>query len=283
MVKRPTENNKQENTEDGVSHKTETLMILSSIFIIVWTIFTIFLTIGNYMRNKLTFGGDLGQIGDFFSGTSTPILTFLAVLFAYFAFKSQGEQIRLQKDQAETNRIETTFFQLLDLHNQIVKSMEYKYKGGKETGRGFFKVAYKDLLEIHTKKGKERFYKSDISSSMKDLDFKHKEILPHYFRNLYQLFKWIDKNKDHLKEKGCEEFIDFVRAQLSHHEIILLYFNANYMDSEYGTNSYTGVDTEQKFINILNKYNFFKKHENEDADSILTQFKKDVENKQNTN
>ncbi len=68
----------------------------------------------------------------------------------------------------------------------------------------------------------------------------HQDPLSHYFRNLYHVIKFIDKSKESLPDKDF--YTHLVRAQLSTHEHLLLFYNAS---SRYGS---------EKFKPLVEKY-----------------------------
>jgi hypothetical protein len=93
---------------------------------------------------KLDFN-QLGPFGDFIAGTMVPVLTFASFLMVVTTLRIQREQLEMQskelrnsieemkttrKEFEEQNktlsvqRFENTFFQMVNLHNQIVSSMQ---------------------------------------------------------------------------------------------------------------------------------------------------------------
>lgn len=84
---------------------------------------------------------------------------------------------------------------------------------------------------------------------------KHSHVIGHYFRHLYHIFKFVD---NHIEEKSdkddkieIEKFTDFIQAQMSIHELFLLYYNSIAFP---------------KFQALLIKYNIF---ENLNKESLL--------------
>ncbi|GAA0591101.1 hypothetical protein GCM10009001_03910 [Virgibacillus siamensis] len=147
------------------------------------------------------FGGNFGTLGDFFNGITTPILTVFMAVFAYKAFRSQQEQLELQKKDSQRMQIEETFFQLFGLHNNMMNGLEYTITDEKNnyTGRTFFEKAYMDLIHYYIKdddEGEER-----IKHSMEKLDDKHNNNFHLYYKNLFQLFNWIYEHRDVLTVK----------------------------------------------------------------------------------
>lgn len=75
---------------------------------------------------------ELGPIGDWLGGTSTPLLTiagFLMILASFILQRQQllssQKEVHEQKYTLGRQRFDSTFFNMVQLHNEIVKSMEY--------------------------------------------------------------------------------------------------------------------------------------------------------------
>jgi hypothetical protein len=74
--------------------------------------------------------GSLGTVGDWFGGTTLPILTFLSYLGVVIAIIMQRQELGLQrKELRETRdvfiiqRFENTFFNMINLHHDITKDI----------------------------------------------------------------------------------------------------------------------------------------------------------------
>lgn len=171
-------------------------------------------------------------------------------------FMTQTEMLRKQQ-------FESTFFNLINLHHNIINSMdlqkvEPKYKG-------ITKLTaprdQRDELVFTTLKGRDCFVEfrnrlSEIFISTdgqkQSLDFtnqvysefynKFNSDLGHYFRNLYHLFKFI-KNSE---EKDKNVYASLLRSQLSNDELFLLFYNGI---SDYG---------KQKFKPLIEEFNLLK-------------------------
>lgn len=147
------------------------------------------------------------------------------------ALKQQVEEFRLQREELEETRkvyleqaktqslqrFESTFFQMLNLHHTLVNSMILRDHGRK--GRDCFETLYnfisKEYELIQT--GDDADVITCYTTVFKD----NQEALGHYFRNLYHILKFI-KQSNVLDKKT---YVGLVRAQLSHYELILLFYN----------------------------------------------------------
>lgn len=203
---------------------------------------------------------ELGPLGDLTAGTTVPFLTFagfIILIGTMFMQKSELELTRNElletqkifKEQSETmvlQRFENTFFQLLSLHNENVRSMTievnnnpYPYNIRPErqsidtySGRYIFpqykQFLFRYLRPIETMATNEidGLHQLFIGIRHDYYEFfkKNKPELGHYFRNLYRFIKFIDDFKG-LTKAIKSEYVDLIRAQLSSDEMTLLIYN----------------------------------------------------------
>lgn len=201
---------------------------------------------------------NLGLIGSFFQGSVASIWSLAGLMFIYVAFleqrkqvtqqdaelEAQKQQFQIQHESIKKQNFESAFFQLLNLHNQLVNGMEigktgtHYYYVGKScfpTWRQEFDTRYRVWLteNLHCNSNEPRwlvtrseiknvttFYESDF--------FKTREAqLGPYFRNLYHLFKFVADSDITNKRR----YTSLARAQLSNMELFFLFYNCL---SEYG-------------------------------------------------
>ncbi|HLR68218.1 MAG TPA: EAL domain-containing protein [Virgibacillus sp.] len=233
--------------------KTALYYVLPSFIIMMMSCsviyFSMYYIIHHEDTTAFTFGDNYGYLADFFNGITTPILTIITALFALWAFLSQKEQLKLQKEESVRQRIEGTFFQLFDLHSNMVRDLVYEAPNGfgRHGGQGFFKKAYTDLMQIYLA---EEDTDEDLRllASMQKLDKIHANNFHLYYKNLFQLFYWIYEHREQLSENQRNSYVELIRAQLSHYQMMLVYFNAKF----FGRNFFYKVLDE---LNFLNKYN----------------------------
>ncbi|WP_193726668.1 putative phage abortive infection protein [Paenibacillus guangzhouensis] len=198
---------------------------------------------------------ELGPIGDWLGGTSTPLLTlagFLMILASFIVQRQQllnsQKEVHEQKYTLGRQRFDSVFFNMVQLHNEIVKSMEY-------TELKYNPLNYTDFhnkIPVH-KSGKERLIelvndsgivsniatKQELMDKFEKLYNKNDDLLGHYFRNLYNLIKIIDESEDIIRynadtgeldmdmtDRERKRYIRIIRAQLSFSELILIFFNS---------------------------------------------------------
>jgi hypothetical protein len=204
---------------------------------------------------KLDFN-QLGPFGDFIAGTIVPVLTFASFLMVVATLGLQREQLEIQsrelrnsieemqstrkefEEQNETmavQRFENTFFQMVNLHNQIVSSMHVGGQNAK-TGKNAFYFLYRTL--------KSTVYGSNIKELRENYEEyynTYENQLGHYFRNLYRIIKFIDETSI-LRYEDKKTYIGIIKAQLSSSELALLLYNGLSVN---GT----------KFLPLMHEYN----------------------------
>lgn len=202
------------------------------------------------------FGDSFGVLTSLFSG-----LAFAGIIITIFL---QGEELKLQREELKKTReefqmqnvtlkkqnFENTFFQMVRLHQDIVLAMNMKFRDAQSneqesSGRSCFLNFYESLRkEYLTNKeahpGKEEIAYIKVHSYPKFWEI-HQNNLGHYFRHLYTIFKFI-KNSD-IENKRL--YSNIVRAQLSDHELLVLFYNCI---SLYG---------EEKFKPLAEEFSLF--------------------------
>jgi hypothetical protein len=194
------------------------------------------------------------ELGDFIGGVTAPFLSTIAFVLIYLTYKSQKEELSQtrtiltrQTETIDRQQFETTLFNMLNLHQDIVKSIDLIRKdrtlpelrqeragriaeNPKETvsGRDCFKSFYEGYKNEYSKGVADKHktgiyeYKEIINESYKKYYRRHQSDLGHYFRNLYHIFKLINK----ANINGKSEYASLVRAQLSSHELLMLFYNS---------------------------------------------------------
>lgn len=160
-----------------------------------------------------------------------------------------------QRDTLKLQQFESTYFSMVNLHHEIVNSFNVEENSisishgrapfeEKNTYKGRFAFSFL-LDEITNELKNEELYKYS-GKDLVDLAYqtfykKYQDNLGHYFRNLYNILKFIDK-----KNPGDRFFYsNLLRAQLSSNELQLLFFNCI---SNYG----------KKFKPLIEKYHFLQ-------------------------
>jgi uncharacterized membrane protein len=209
-----------------------------------------------------------GTFGDFFGGLLNPLLTFLTFVALVVTMAMQRVQLRkaLQDSasaafQTSLQGFETTFFNLLELHNAIVRDLHFvpddvtlrherpDYDENYEiaaqrfpgltpvssttqivTGRRVF-AAVLDLIDTKVKRLNPfgiPVLERDVYKLVQD---EHNYVLGHYFRNLFQILSLVEYYTARLSRSGDtkifspKRYTNLLRAQLSSHELTVLFYN----------------------------------------------------------
>lgn len=190
-------------------------------------------------------------LGDFFAGTVGPLWALAGVALVYVAFRGQQEQARVQEEQIQTaeqnarlQQFESAFFQLLNLHNQIVRELRIEASIALSSGVSTTRVfTGRDVLDAIYSELQSRYF-SEIQRLTDEegedvhgygmneenqlilriyepLHQERQGELGHYFRNLYTITKYV-------VESGIpdpQRYINIIRAQLSSDELLMLFYN----------------------------------------------------------
>jgi hypothetical protein len=291
---------------------TGLILLVLSIILFLWRDWTL-------DTNKQINSEKISQFGDLVGGVIGSIWALAGVILFYIALKEQRidfqtnrevlntqaealkqqiiefelqrqeliETRKIYQIQSETLRIqqfESTFFNLINLHHQIVNTIDLKSSRGIgfvkrspldmgspsteiTTGRDCFVKFTQGLKNVYDKK------KKDIKSHIEELELindsylnyyeLHQSDLGHYFRNLYHIVKFI-KNTD-IENKNT--YIGLVRAQLSNDELVMLFYNCI---SDYGSEKFLPMAVEFRLFKNLNPRTLIdKNHEELLRDRIL--------------
>ena len=227
-----------------------------------------------FYKDRGTFGDMFGSINTLFSG-----LAFGGIIYTIYQqraeFKLQREELILQrKEVAQTNnelreqvkslkiqRFETSFFNMISLHNEIINSISEEGNSKTLQGRLIFPkmcVRFDTKFKSICKKIKEDPiideyqlgygpYRLEILKKTCEEFYKiHGNLLEHYVRNVCTILRFID-NFDQFEERSKEKehYMDILKAQLSYSELNLLFVTSFY---------YLGRELQT----IGKKYNFFE-------------------------
>ncbi len=204
------------------------------------------------------FGDSFGALNTLFSG-----LAFTGIIVSIFLqsvelketrneIKNQGSQFKEQTDALNKQVFENTFFQLIHLHNEIIQSISVEHPTGKfgkwitTSGRAAFQELYigkfGEGMFLHELEISAEETPSDTDGYYMLFHEKYGNQLGNYFRNIYQILKFIERSN--VKDKKF--YSNLLRAQLSSYELALLFFNCL---SELG---------KKEFKPLVEKFEFFE-------------------------
>ena len=155
-------------------------------------------------------------------------------------FKEQSTTLQIQ-------RFENTFFQLLSLYHELVDKLNIRKTPGSDSleKREVIISFYNDLCNAIASKNSishqdenGTFFVSKNPSLSKEVAYErikeayaqvyfktYKQVLSHYFRNVYHIFKFIYKS-DLVVLEMKQFYASLVRAQLSSDELFILLYNS---------------------------------------------------------
>lgn len=267
-----------EGTISTLEDKIKTYTNWAWIFIGLGFLFGI-VGLGIYLcKDSSTF--NLNLLGDFYGGSVASLWSLAGLFLIYVAFLGQKQQLlnqqmeimysqlevkytRLELEGQKQEMIEqnktlrqqkfdNTFFQLLNTHSNIINSMDLRKYSSKSDviaeGRDCFNTFYLKLE--HYIKTKDRKLKLNPKTDKLEntIDSYHlfyekdQNNLGHYYRNLYHIIKFV--NRSDVSNK--KTYTNFVRAQLSSHELVLIFYNCL---------SHNG---NEKFKPLIEKYALLK-------------------------
>ncbi len=248
----------------------------------VIALITIFVVIFSYVfnfhaHNFSENSGDWGTFGDFFGGTLNPLLSFLALIILLRTFAMQKEELNVQRQELkETKEIlkiqtktqvkqqfESTFFALLNVHNQVLKDSDTNLV---DLGKVLFRRAefseMRDDEENNESCKESNFIKLCVAKKRME---ERPYLWGQYFFTLYELLKFVAVNSPDSKidinfdaenlensEVGLNEktYSDIVRASIPND---VLYLLAVVCYCEHDAN-----DIYRKYKLLIERYALFK-------------------------
>ena len=208
-----------------------------------------------FFKGDLEQLGKLASLGSYLQGTTAAFWALSGVCLIFVAFLAQMIQINSQREELELTRadleeqqqrldrqetiavrqsFESSFFQLLNLHNQIVNALTETDTSPLTPqvfiGRACFERWYRQPDPIIFREDEQPILPSSAERYMEIYDG-HQGELGHYFRNLYHVIKFV-KESDALKNadpaieyNNRRRYTSLVRATLSQFELALLFYN----------------------------------------------------------
>lgn len=163
--------------------------------------------------------GELGTFGDFFGGISNPIIGAIGFIVLTFTIRMQ---IKQNKETIKQN-FESSFFNLLNLQNNIIENLNYDGETARASFTKFLNenrtILYPNnfsQIKVMVKQSKAKVFYSKYNSS-------NNGVFGHYFRNLYRILKMIHDSEYSDAEK--KKHARILRAQLSMDELTVLFLN----------------------------------------------------------
>lgn len=213
----------------------------------------------------------LGTYGDFFGGILNPILTFftliglcITIIIQRMQLHDAKKEIKRNIETAKLQSFETTFFNMLEQHNQIVREIHFEIKGLSKIWDLDHHGSSLEVRFRHLEEGKGRQAFSQLfifldaavkhgcainqASAYHFIQKKYNHVFGHYFRNLYQILKFVQKASSERPIGFDEKFYsNILRAQLSSDELRALLYNCS-----------EALVDDGNFLKLLVHFNFLE-------------------------
>jgi hypothetical protein len=232
------------------------LLVIFSIMVALLLISLYFWKFPNVLAEKQDVWG---QFGDYVGGILNPLFSLTALFALLYTIKLQSKELHESTEQLKASaealalqnnvmvrqQFETTFFQMLGLFNEVVKAMELRFTNNASDksfkGRLCIFRLLEELIQSVAGIQAESLIKDKYYAIYNEYNF----LLGHYFRTLYSIIKFVDNSK--LSDLDKKFYTNIIRAQLSEHELALLFYNCIYLD-----------EAQEKFLPLVKKYKLLK-------------------------
>lgn len=213
----------------------------------------------------------LGPVGDFFAGTTVPLFTLISSIGVILTLRMQQKQLEMQREELQNSivemqetrkvmieqgetmtlqRFESTFFNMMNLHSTIIKSLSIEdYKGHIYTERKAFKYLVKQIGTRYRNDGYQS-QKKELYKVADELDFAYRAVYNNnesmfgqYFKNLGIMVKFVDASN--ISEDNKQMYMEMIKSQFSSNEGTLLIYH---VISRQG----------RSIIDIVRKYNLIE-------------------------
>ena len=209
------------------------------------------------LEGKGQIGDSWGMFTSVFSALAFWGLLTTLIFQATSIAQAKAEAVE-QVERYKNQQIEDVFFRMLNIHSELVKDIDLKKSDNLVTiasGRDSFTVFYNYLkqmeigarsiskwsenypehsssalyLDYCKERGKQiyEFANPDelnvIGYAYKNFWVKYRADLGHYFRFLFNLFKYVDTSDLDFKSKV--KYAKIIRSQLSDYELIIIFYN----------------------------------------------------------
>lgn len=186
-------------------------------------------SINFHMRNISDSVSDWGTFGNYIAGIIGTIFSFTIVVLIYLTFEKQQETFILQQ-------FETTFFNLLNIQREMMKSVNTRFGGDSNSiefrGQDFFgkfaDLLYSDYM-FFPEIGSKDEVKTVICQFYSDRFSDPGPTLEPYYRHLYHFLKYT--NTSEINDKK-QKYMDIIQSQMSDAELYCLFYNAICYGSE---------------------------------------------------
>ena len=253
------------------------LAYLSTILAFIVSIYFLFIIIINvptYLQAEKEIVDQMRSgFGDLIAGTVGIFLSFAATLFLFVTFKEQRKQFSDSHIDAEKDRFESTFFNLLSMLYQVRENVNKEIalctdngmKSIKEFYNGF-KVYYleqaeteeqKEIMAYLSQSQQNTVEQENIEYYLGQLYENYIRIkacnINYYYRYVFNMINFVIGQWEHVDkgETHIHKYLNFIQAQMSDDELALIFYD---VISHYGLdNNYS-----HQFKETMDSYGFLE-------------------------
>lgn len=204
-------------------YKEHKLLIILFVFILIFTFFPYDWLNGLHIGKCHLVIKDYNNLGDFIGGIVGTVVSGFACYLVYLTYKSQKEELKVQREVMQQQRFETTFFNLLD--SFVKTSNSFTIKDKKEnllSEKNFFSGFINLLRDFCFKNNVDRdsICKCYITEC-------EKYPLTHYFNSLLNLLMFIE---EYSQEYNLNPILykNFITAQMTQEELEFIYLECSF-------------------------------------------------------
>ncbi|MFM5558746.1 putative phage abortive infection protein [Aeromonas rivipollensis] len=226
-----------------ISHSDESLLqALHLMLVIGASLFGLLFTTTLFIDTPEK-SAELGTFGDFLGGTLNPIFTLMTffgvivtIVLQKLELRAAREEYKKSADALGTQAVENTFFNMLNLHHRITENLKFEVSDISHDNELSLAPLYNytDIPHHGTSAFTLLLALISASSETKETTFdiyeriqsNHNHIFGHYFRNLYQIMKFVHEHQM-IDESQKKKYMSILRSQISTDELSVLFINCS--------------------------------------------------------
>ena len=177
-----------------------------------------------------------GAFGNYIAGIIGTSLGLLSVILIYLTYNSQVKYAKEQHENSTLQQFENTFFNLLQVQREILKSLHTKGKSELDNdcnnvdtnlhGSDYIEWISQEIENgLKMVEDLNKLNKQDAQQKIDEvytaISAKEKAMLCHYFRHLYHIFSYV--NESEIKNK--KKYINIISAQMDDNELYVTFYN----------------------------------------------------------
>ncbi len=240
----------------------------------IYFIYVVLMNVSSYSQAEKEIATQMKLgFGDLIAGTVGILLSFAATLFLFVTFKEQRKQFSDNHIDAEKDRFESTFFNLLSMLYQVRENVNKEIalctnnemKSIKEFYNGF-KVYYlehanteeqKEIMVYLSQDQQNTVERENIECYLGQLYEDYIKIkacnINYYYRYVFNMINFVIGQWKHTDKEGTHihKYLNFIQAQMSDEELALIFYD---VISHYGLdNNYS-----HQFKDTIDFYGFLE-------------------------